>query len=225
MASKTAKFAYTDTTSPGKILTCLRQTALIQNTFKNKTFDGVGLCIPGYGGQLKRHIDEHLANGIREENLFMIDWDWETYWTLRKAQQELGFKGQVVEANLINQAEMLWALGHKISLIDFDDVKCLQDYHIDFLEKACKNNVEVIILVVSTRGGGGGKHNTCIIKWMNRLGIKMYEHRRGNMAVPYRQITEGAVRFIAKRHGYTFNSMKYQGLGNHTMVSCVLTKN
>ena len=224
MSSRTAKFAYIDTTSPGKIAACNTQTALIQNKFKNKTFDGMGLCIPGNGDQLDRHIIEHSKNGIKEENMFMIDWDEDTARTLRIAQRRLGFKGQVVEANLINQAETLWALDQRISLIDFDDVTCLQDYHIDFLEKACKKGVEIFILVLTTRGGAGGRHDPCILKWMNKLNIQRYRHARGNMAIPYRKVTEGAVRFIARKYGYSFNSIEYRGLGHHTMVSCVLMK-
>lgn len=224
MTSNTAKFAYIDTTSEGKLQTIERQTSLIKFYFKNKIFDGAGLCVPGNGDQLPRHITEHRKNGILEKNMFMIDWDYGTYSTLEHAKKYLDFQGQVVHGNLINMAETLWAFDKKISLIDFDDTTCMQDYHLNFLEKACKKNVEVFILVLTTRGGAGGRYDPCIIKWMNKLGIEKYQHPRGNMAIPYRKITEGAIRFIARKYGYTFNSIEYRGRGHHTMVSCLLMK-
>ena len=211
MSIKAAGFAYTSTTTPGKIQAINWQKFRVRQRWMNQPMTGYGVCIPGGGMQLDRHITELLDYGVDQTRQIMVDRNRSVVSTLKAAAKNLGFKGQIICGDMFDVIQDLWDAGDQVDVIDHDNTKFVTNEHLAFLEKACENHVKVYIEVFQTRGNRGGLPYE-LSQWAKTLGIKQYVHRRGNLAWPWGDIQSGAVEYTANNAGYDHFDYPYKGL-------------
>lgn len=216
-----AGFQFVSTTTPGKERTIQWQTGIVHAAYGKASMGGKGVSIPGHRSQLERHRDELLSYGIKEDDQIMVDWDHGVARALKAEAARIGFKGRVVQDDLVNVVRTLWANDEQVDVIDFDDTGHLKQYHLDLLGDACKRDVKVFVGVFATRGNSGGL-NPFQERLRKRFNIRGYYHQRGNWTYSLRDLQGRAMEDTASRNGYRCQYKGYQGLS--TMVSCVVTK-
>ena len=206
------------TSTSGKLEEMLRFLELSKKAPAESKYFSIGLV--GASDGLERHIEEHRAVGISEENIIFVEKDHDTYQELFEASQKIGFKGTVIEGDFLEIFKERLDGGLRFWYIDFDGVECYSDYTDEIVDLSTHYNVINIHLVTTTRG---------MKSFMRNLEGK-YKHLKSCIRRGRRYIMGVRQKDLIEKHlqdsagGYSLEINPYIGRPNSAMLSIVLIK-